>query len=144
MLDVAPGAMWLPGTGVTGTDERAAAKAIEEYDTDLLLGQNQETGDWMVFSRRANEYNDGQPFPVMNLGKQLPGADTIQRKLYEGDIKRHGRKIFEQLQRRNDSIAESARKENDAKLDVAADAMRWAHDKMTGTTRRIFVPGRSE
>lgn len=139
MLDVKRDAMWLPGVGVTGSDERAAAKVVEEYDSDLVLGQNQETGDWIVFMRKGGP--DGGPFPVLGFGRRLPAADEVQRRLYETDVRRHGKKIFEQIQRRNDKVLADNKAANDDKLTEAADAFVWAHRKLSSDSLpRVFIP----
>jgi len=91
-------AIWLPGAGVVSIDERAAAKAVEEYDPDLMLGQRRDTNEWCVFLP-GNRHSDGQPFPVFTFGTTLPHPDDIKRKLYEADVLRNGRELLDQLDR---------------------------------------------
>jgi len=90
--------IWLPGVGAISMDEKRAAEAVEEYDADLMLGQNRETGDWCAFLP-GNRASEGQPFPVFNFGQELPHPDDIKRRLYQHDIRRQGRQILDQLDR---------------------------------------------
>lgn len=78
-----------------------AGNAVSDYDSDYMLGRNNTTGEWAVLIK--NGPHDGQPFPVFTLGKELPSYDEIQRKLYEGDVRKHGHRIVEQIQRRTDA-----------------------------------------
>ena len=130
--------LWTP-QGVLGTDESAAMRAVEEYDSDLTLAQNKETGEYVVALKDRGP--DGQPFPVFSLGTRLPGPDEITRKLYNSDVRRHGGKIAQQI----DRINAAKQKENELRADegtqAAAEAYEWAFRKMGAhPTPRIFVP----
>jgi len=75
---------------------------VSDYDPDLILGRIEQTGVWTVFVKNGP---NGMPFPVFELGRELPSYDRIQKMLYESDVRRHGHKIVEQVQRRNDAAA---------------------------------------
>ena len=107
-LDNVPsGALWLPGQGMTSVDETAAARAVEQYDSGLILGFRQDTQEWVVFLR--NGPNNGEPFPLLGLGRRLPSPDEITKKLYTTDVRRHGTKLYHDIQRRNDQRQAEAR-----------------------------------
>jgi hypothetical protein len=86
--------IWLPGQGELRFDELAAARAVEEYDSDLTLGQDRSSGQWAVFLPRA----DGSQFPVLGLGHELPPIDRIKELLYKHDVRRNGRAILAEMQ----------------------------------------------
>lgn len=97
-----------------------AGNAVSDYDPSLMLGRVENTGIWTVF---VKDGPNGMPFPVFELGRELPPYDVIQRKLYESDVRRHGHRIVEQVQRRNDDAARA--------LDVAG------HDAAAETAEHI-------
>lgn len=128
--------IWLPGKGLVPTHVRQAMQAVEEYDEDLTLGQRGE--DWVVLSKRGP---DGQPFPVYGLGRELPSADEIKRKLYMSDVRRRGAQIVAEVDRHNEAQKSAVQKIASDKAEVTADAYAWAHRKMgTHPSPRIFVP----
>ena len=131
-------AIWLPGKGMVSLSARAAAKAVEEYDPDLILGKHAATDDWVVFIKNGP---GGQPFPVFGLGKELPGPDEIKRRLYQADTKRRGTKIVAEVERRNEQRRrEAAARASDAAGEVA-EAYDWALRKQGAHPfPRVFVP----
>jgi hypothetical protein len=132
--------IWLPGAGLVPIDIRAADEAIRDYDPDHALGRDEVTGDWVVLKRSGP---DGEPFPVFNLGRELPGRDEIQRRLYNADVRRKGGKIVEQIQRRNDALKKALRDESHAAAEETAHDISTAfHVAKRHPTPRIFVPGK--
>lgn len=129
--------IWLPGAGELRWDEMAAAKAVEEYDPDLTLGQIKDTGQWAVFLRRA----DGSPFPVFGLGHELPGPDEIKRRLYHADVRRNGNAIVDQLERQQ---REEEKRLNDISSDGAGMVAEAIDSHMRAEGKhpfpRIYVP----
>lgn len=110
--------IWLPGGGELRFDELAVARAVEEYDSDLTLGQDKRSGQWAVFLPRAD---GGEPFPVLGLGHELPSADHIKELLFKHDVRRNGRAIVAEMeahQRREDESF--ATKVDEATSEVAA------------------------
>jgi hypothetical protein len=73
-------------------------KAVEEYDADLRLARNDETGNWCVFISRGDAE---APFPVFNLGAELPSPDRIKQMLYMADVRRRGHDIVRDVERNN-------------------------------------------
>lgn len=136
---VVPGhQLWLPGVGVAPLSVRAASKAVKEYDAGLALGRHEQTGDWVVFIVDGPE---GRPFPVFGLGRELPGADEIKRRLYLADTKRRGGKIVADIERRNDVKRAELRLKSDDAAGIAAEAFEWGHRQMgTHPNPRVFVP----
>jgi len=134
--------LWLPGLGDTGTDELAAARAVEAYDPDLVLGQ-QPDGQWAVFLRQGTKESGGQPFAVFGLGFQLPGYDEIQRKLYEHDVRRNGKELLDQLDRVYErEQAAVAAKTDEASMEVAEAISSNMHGNGVHPFPRVFVSDR--
>lgn len=139
-LDIPSQSIWLPGVGAISLDVRAVARAIEEYDDRFTLGRDQLSGDFIVVMKRGP--NNGEPFPVLALGRELPGVDAVKKKLYESDTARHGGKIAQQILRRNDARQAAARKEASDKTEVAAEAIEWGLRKQGKHPHpRVFIPG---
>jgi hypothetical protein len=91
------GTLWVPGMGVVPTYLRPAMQAVEEYDADLRLARNDETGNWCVFIERG----DSPSFPVFNIGPELPSPDRIKQMLYMADVRRRGHEIVRDVERNN-------------------------------------------
>ena len=131
--------IWLPGAGVLSLRERDAAKAVEEYDSDLMLGQRRDTGDWCAFLP-GNRASEGQPFPVFNFGTELPHPDDIKKRLYEHDVRRNGHELLDKLDRIYDqeqkAIADKAEEGREMLADTIASDMRR---KGVHPFPRIFV-----
>lgn len=131
--------LWLPGQGVVPVGSVDASRAVTDYDPDLMLGRNEQTGDWHVFVRKGP--HDGQPFPVMYIGPELPSYDRLQQLLYEHDVRRHGAKIIEGIERRKRAERERLDKEAHDRHGEVAEYIEWAHRQMgTHPSPRIFVP----
>jgi len=90
--------IWLPDGGSMNLTEKQAAEAVEEYDSDLMLGYRRDTGDWCAFLP-GNRNSEGQPFPVFNFGTELPSPENIKRALYKHDVRRNGQALLDQLDR---------------------------------------------
>ena len=130
--------IFLPGHGVVPLGSINASKAVTDYDPDLMLGRNEQTGDWHVFVK--NGPHGGEPFPVFYLGRELPSYDRIQQLLYENDVRRHGAKIVQAIERRK---RDAQRKLDQEHADIdgeVAEHIEWATRQMRGNTSRIFVP----
>lgn len=138
-IDAPSGSLWLPGIGVSGTDERAAAAAVEEYDPNLVLGQRRDTGEWIVFLRKGP--NDGEPFPVLGLGTRLPAADEVTRTLYQKDVRRHGEKLFHDIYRKQQANLKTLRDNASEASGVLAEGMEWGFRKQgVHPSPRVFLP----
>jgi hypothetical protein len=136
------GSLWIPGRGSVPPDIRAAEAAIKEYaggSDDLGLGRSEIDGTWVVVWNRGPE---GRPFPVLNLGRELPGREEIQRRLYESDTWRRGAQIVQQVARKQLDGEERARKENRDRARAAAEDIDTAYHaaRRHPTSTRIFVP----
>lgn len=131
--------LWVPGWGMVPPHVAAAQKAVEEYDADLLIGRNEQTGEWVVLLDSRREIG---PHPVLHLGPELPGVDALKRRLYQADVRRRGHKIV------NDIVRERARAEalaksemHDAAGEVAEALEVLARRDGRHPIPRIFVPG---
>jgi hypothetical protein len=137
-LDTQAAQVWLPGQGLVPTYLRQAMKAVEEYDDGLSLGRHEHTGEWVVMLKRGPMT---EPHPVFGLGVELPAPEEIKKRLYQADVRRHGGKIAQALDRADAARRKKARDEVNDQTGVAAEAMEWAHRKMgTHPAPRIFVP----
>lgn len=131
--------IWTP-SGLLGIEERAAVRAVEEYDPDLTLGMDMRNKNYVVLLKTGGP--EGQPFPVFGLGTRLPSPDEITRRLYEADVRRHGGKIAQQLEKRNEARRKELELRADEGTQAAAEAYEWAFRKLGAHPfPRIFVPG---
>jgi hypothetical protein len=132
--------IWLPGLGNVPFHVMEAGNAVNDYDPDLMLGRNNKTGEWSVLVK--NGPHGGEPFPVFNLGRELPSYTEIQKRLYDNDVRKHGHRIVEQIQRRVDA----RKKQLDAAgTEVSAETAEVIDHGMRKlgmlpNTQRIFVP----
>jgi len=138
VLDLTPSQLWLPGAGFVPQHILEATKAVEDYDANLSLGRHELTGDWVVLLKRPN----GETVPIFGLGPELPSREQITEKLYKSDVRRHGGKIAEAIERRSrEAQRDQERKASDA-AGEAAEGFAWAARKDgTHPSPRIFVPG---
>lgn len=129
------GSLWVPGLGDVPLHLRASMKAVEEYDADLQLARNEETGDWCIFIERRGQ----APFPVFNLGAELPSPDGIKQKLYNADVRRHGHRILEQVDRNNAQRLAEMRAVTDEAAGDAAETIEFAMRKLHATSHKKVV-----
>lgn len=135
-MDNQDGRLWTPD-GSASTQERQVAKAIKEYDQDLILGQRSD-GEWVVFLQPEGEEN---PFPVLGLGFSLPSSDHVKAKLFKHDTRKNGRDIYRQMLRRMDQSRKDSSDTFGDSAGHAAEAL--AHGfRQQGAhpSPRIFVP----
>ena len=130
--------LWVPGYGNVPVGMSAAAKAVEEYDPDLALGQDERTGDFVVLLKRGP---DGTAFPVLGLGPELPAPEEIKRRLHKGDTRRRGREIVADIERVNAQRRAELRKDTHEAAGEVAEAMDTAlHLMKRHPVPRIFIP----
>jgi len=130
----APVRLWLPGLGVTDLRVRRVARAVKQYDESLDLARHEVTGDWVVTKGESG-------FPVFGFGRELPNPDDVERILGKRDIKRHGKKIMDQLAR----DAERRRLDEQYRMEetdgIAAELFESAFRRVgKHPNPRIFVP----
>jgi len=131
--------IWLPGSGVVPVGSINASKAVEDYDPSLMLGRNEQTGDWHVFVKDGP--HDHQPFPVMYIGPELPPYDALQALLYKNDVRRHGEKIVHAIERRKAAERERLDKQHRDENAEVAEHIEWGMRQMGAHPNpRIFVP----
>lgn len=139
MLDNIPrGALWLPGVGETSVDEREASTAVQEYDSDLVLGQRRDSGEWIVFLQRGG---DAQPLPVLGLGTRLPHPQDILKKLHDSDARRRGDKIVSEIVKRQDAAKKELVYESHERDGVLAEHLEHGFRKEgKHPSPRVFIP----
>jgi len=106
-----------------------------------VLGQFKDTGEWGIFVARGTRESGGQPFPVFNLGRELPSREQIQKRLYEGDVRRRGKEIVDEIDRHFDA-------EQKKLADIASDGAGQLSEAIDSHMRaqgghpfpRVFVP----
>ena len=129
----------LPSGVVVPVGSVNASKAVEDYDPDLMLGRNEQTGDWHVFIKKGP--HNGEPFPVMYLGPELPPYDRIQELLYKNDVRRHGAKIVDAIERRKADERRRLEKQHEEENAEVAEHIEWGLRQMGAHPNpRIFVP----
>lgn len=107
--------IWLPSAGELRFDELNVARAVEEYDPELTLGQDRSSGQWAVFLPTP----DGESkFPVFGFGHELPSPERAKELLYRADVRRNGRQILADIERTKDDF--------DREMEVKADEGREA------------------
>jgi hypothetical protein len=137
VLDLAPSQLWLPGSGFVPQHIREATKAVEDYDPNLSLGRHDKTGDWVVLLKRP----DGT-VPIFGFGPELPSREQITEKLYKSDVRRHGGKIADAIERRSQEAQRDQERKASDQTGEVAEAFAWAARKDgTHPSPRIFVPG---
>lgn len=137
--DIPRDALWTPDNGWTSVNERQVAKAVEEYDASLVLGQRQDTGEWVVFLR--NGPHQGEAFPLLGLGHELPSADKVKELLFKRDVKRNGAKIYDDIVRSMESKRREAKSAASDASGQAAEALEYGFRKMgKHPSPRVFIP----
>lgn len=116
--------LYLPGGAVLNFHERDVAKAVEEFDPDLVLGQRKDSGEWVIFMKRGPI--NGEPFPVLGLGTTLPTPDACRKKMFECDVRRHGDKIRQRVQAHNDQLQAAGKAAADEKIGELAERLDFA------------------
>jgi hypothetical protein len=131
--------IWTPSMGMVPPHIATAQKAVEEYDADLLIGQDTRNGDWVVLLDSRREVG---PHPVLRLGPRLPGADEIKKRLYEADTRRRGHEIVNDIARyRAQEEARMRAETHDAAGEVAEALDVLMRKEGRHPVPRIFVPG---
>jgi hypothetical protein len=131
--------LWLPESAgkYIGPEIREAMKAVEDYDPNLSIGQHERTGEWVVLLKRIT----GETVPIFGLGPVLPSREALIEKLYSSDVRRHGGKIAEAMNRRDEAAARESGREADNATGEMAEAFVWAARKDgSHPSPRIFVP----
>lgn len=117
-----------------------AEKLVKEYDADLRLAREAQSGDWVIAKRLGP---DGEPFPVLYLGPELPTPDKIKERLYKSDTRRRAAEIVREVTERNERRLKEARDRASDETGIAAEAAEWAFRQLgKHPNPRIFVPGR--
>lgn len=119
--------IYIPGTGNVKLDEYRVHRALQEYDERLMFGRNEKTGDWCAFVKMPH----GQaPMPVLGFGRTIPTPEEAVRRCYKADTKRHGSKIFDQMQAHNARIREAKEKATSEQAEVAAEILDYGYRVM--------------
>jgi len=130
--------LWVPGYGNVPVGMSAAAQAVNEYDPDLAIGQDERNGDYVVLLKRGP---GGTAFPVLGLGPTLPAPEEIKRRLYKADTRRRAREIVADIERVNERKRQELRRQTSDGAGEVAETMDTAlHLMKRHPVPRIFVP----
>ena len=132
--------LWTPpDAGVVPDDVRQAQLAVKTYDEQLSLGVDKVDNTWCVLWDKGP---GGAPYPVLGLGRELPGYEEIQKRLYMADTVRRGSKIVAEVTARRDKAAKAAK---DAHTELAGDVaehLESAFHRADKTSyKRVYQPG---
>jgi hypothetical protein len=132
--------MYLPaGAGAIPDDVRQAQLAVSAYDAQLILGVDKHDNTWCVLWEKGPE---GRPYPVLNLGKELPSYEAIQKRLYEADVVRNGGAQVAAVTARQDKLRADARAEaHEAATETAEHLEHMFHKADMTEYKRVFMPG---
>ena len=126
--------LWIPGVAAGDVHQRAVAKAVKEYDESFNLARHELTGDWVVVIGENGH-------PVFGFGRDLPNPRDVERILGEKDIRRHGARMLDALNREADRKRAVAQSAMDDATSMVAENMEHGFRKEGRHPRpRIFVP----
>lgn len=132
--------IWTPAGSVLPPEVRTAQEAIEAYDARLELGFDERAQQWVVLWKDGP---DGAPFPALGLGRELPGYDTIQRKLYSADTARRGRAVLDEVNARNEARKAEGRAETSEAAGEVAEHLEHAFRRLGKTSySKVYLPGK--
>jgi hypothetical protein len=134
--------IWTPQGGLSTFAEKRAAKAVVDYDPDLVLGQ-QPDGEWVVFLTRSAFTRAGHsPHPVFSLGYELPHPEAVTRKLAQHDVRRNGAKIVAEVDKRNEAAKQRSKIVADEGAGIAAERFEFEYRRVGGANAnpRVFIP----
>lgn len=66
-------------------------RVARQYDPNLSVGMNRQTGDICLFVKNEQAFNGLKP---LYGWQRMPSADELVARLYRTDIRRHGDKIL--------------------------------------------------
>lgn len=118
--------IYIPGIGQTSTESRAVDKAVNEYDERLNFRRNEDTGQWCVYIKMPH---GEAPVPVFGFD-QIPSPLFAVESLHKADSLRHGEKILDEMNKRNDDLLIPYNEAADDANGQMADAFEWAYRKM--------------
>lgn len=132
--------IWTPAGSVLPPEVRTAQEAIEAYDDRLELGFDEQAGQWVVLWKDGP---GGAPYPAMGLGRELPGYEAIQRKLYMGDTARRGREIVDEVIKRQEKRIKDGRAEVSEGAGEVAEHLEYTFRRMGKTSyAKVYLPGK--
>lgn len=131
----------LPDGSLRNIRETAAARAVADYDDDLVLAQHKQDGQWAVFIKTEGEGLR----PVLGLGFELPSPEQIRERLYRADTKIHGGRLALDVARRNEQRQAQLTKKADESTAEVVEHFDWAlRSQGVHPHPRIFVPSKKE
>ena len=132
--------LWTPPTaGAVPLDVRQAQLAVKAYDERLILGVDRHDNSWCVLWEDGPE---GRPYPVLNLGAELPSYERIQKRLYEADVIRNGGAQVAAVTARQDAKRKAAKDQAHEAASETAEYLEHMFHKADMTQyKRVYQPG---
>lgn len=130
--------IWLPtSSGMVDLRVWRLNEAAKEYDPRLMVGRNEQNGYWTVYISTGPLT---PPYPVLALDRdeaKLPDPEGLKRKLYQMDTVRHGQKMLDDMNKRNEKLQyEQTGRAADEATDEMAEAFAWGMSRMTNDIRK--------
>jgi hypothetical protein len=135
VLEVRNEEIWLPDGSLRNVREMQAARAVEEYDPALRLGQMADNGEWVVLKNVR-----GNVQPVLGLGFELPSPEKVKERLYKSDVRRHGARLALDVEKRNQARIDAVKAEGREASRETAERLLHAARKLGSMPRQTFVP----
>lgn len=130
--------LWVPGRGVVDLRIERIQRAVEAYDSRLVLARHELTGDWVIFVKLGPD----DLYPVIGLGPELPRSpEEVTQRLARADSRRHTESLLDQINRRNEAIRKAKRDAADEAIGETAEWFEWGYRREGWhPSPRIFVP----
>lgn len=120
-----------------------ARQAVQDYDSNLDFGINEQTGQWCVFLKRGtNALTAERDLPVLGFD-HVPSRDEVQKRLYQTDAVRRGNEILDKIESSQDAYYdEQERRAREVDGEVA-EYFEWGMRKMGSekAPTKVFMNG---
>lgn len=113
--------IYLPGQGLVDIDVARAHAASQEYDRRCSFKRHPESGQWCNFMQMPRGF-DPPEVPVKGWD-HIPTPDEVKKFLSESDAEKHGDKLRQNLNARNEKRKGESRYAQEQKDGEAAEYM---------------------
>jgi len=102
--------IWIPKYGETDVRAWKIDQRVREYDSRLMFGRNEDTGDWCIFIKMPTPRD---PYPVIGFQNRIPEPDEALDRLKAADTMRHGDAVYREVLRSQEEYRKSGLKKVD-------------------------------
>lgn len=102
--------IWIPKYGETDVRAWKIDQRVREYDSRLMFGRNENTGDWCIFIKMPAPRD---PYPVIGFQDRIPEPDEALDRLKAADTMRHGDAVYREVLRSQEEYRKSGLKKVD-------------------------------